>query len=123
MALWWFLLAVGTLLAIVLGAIVVTRSSEGRRIPRLGALTGRQDDAPRWARVGLMIGFFLMAFASGMQTETFPGYLAVFGSATAVAALAQTVVVAKHNRRLAPGSHGDAAPTTRPGVGDQSPPA
>jgi hypothetical protein len=116
MALWWLLLAAGTLLLVLSGVVAVTRAFSGRRVPRLGFFPPRRTDASWWASAGLAVGIFLMALSAGQLSETSAGYFTYFGGAAAVALLVQSVLVSWHNRRLAPESDQDAMSKATPGI-------
>lgn len=100
MALWWSVLAGGTLLVTLSGAATKARASRGRRIPRLGLLPPRHTRPSTGALAGLFIGIFSMTLGAMRLSETDGRYFAYFGGAAAVALLAQAVMAWRHNRRL-----------------------
>jgi len=118
MALWWLLLAAGTLLLSVSGVLAVTRAFRGRRLPRLGFFPPRRTDAPWWAMAGLVVGIFLITLAAGQLGETSAGYFTLVGGAVALTVLVQAVLVSWHNQRLAPESDEDSVSKATPGIRD-----
>jgi hypothetical protein len=98
---WWLLLVAGVVLYSVT-AVGTTRAYASRRVPRLGFWPDYKGlRTPAWMWASLLVGIFLMVFASGKLTAGDGGYWALFGCAVAVGWAVQIAVVLGHNRRVA----------------------